>query len=77
MSKKRRFSSVVYQKRREEDQGIKWKWKDVVCIHVLQILTEVITINQDLLEKLFEDVKVNPRLRTNFDLRISAEDGSQ
>ena len=35
------------------------------------------TINQELLEKLFEEAKGNPRLRTNFDLRTSAEDGSQ
>ena len=35
------------------------------------------TINQELLEKLFEEAKVNPRLRTNLDLRTSAEDGSQ
>ena len=35
------------------------------------------TINQELLEKLFEGAKVNPRLRTNLDLRTSAEDGSQ
>jgi len=35
------------------------------------------TINQELLYKLFEEAKGNPRLRTNFDLRTSAEDGSQ
>lgn len=35
------------------------------------------TINQELLEKLFEEAKVNPRLRTNLDLRTSAEDSSQ
>ena len=35
------------------------------------------TINQKLLEKLFEEARVNPRLRTNLDLRTSAEDGSQ
>ena len=35
------------------------------------------TINQELLEKLFEGAKVNPRLRTNLDLRTSTEDGSQ
>ena len=34
-------------------------------------------INPELLDKLFEDAKVNPRLRTNLDLRTSAEDGSQ
>ena len=35
------------------------------------------TINQELLEKLFEGAEVNPRLRTNLDLRTSTEDGSQ
>ena len=35
------------------------------------------TINQELLEKLFEEAKVNPRLRTNLDLRTSVEDSSQ
>ena len=35
------------------------------------------TITQDLLDKLFEEAKGNPRLRTNLDLRTSAEDGSQ
>lgn len=35
------------------------------------------TINQELLDKLFEEAKGNPRLRTNFDLRTSAEDSSQ
>ena len=35
------------------------------------------TINQELLEKLFEEAKGNARLRTNLDLRTSAEDGSQ
>ena len=35
------------------------------------------TINQELLEKLFEQAKENPRLRTNLDLRTTAEDGSQ
>ena len=35
------------------------------------------TITKELLEKLFEEAKVNPRLRTNYDLRTSAEDGSQ
>ena len=35
------------------------------------------TINQDLLERLFEEAKVNARLRINLDLRTSAEDGSQ
>ena len=32
------------------------------------------TINQELLEKLFEEAKVNPRLRTNLDLRTSAKE---
>ena len=32
-------------------------------------------INQDLLDKLFEEAKGNPRLRTNLDLRTSTEDG--
>ena len=35
------------------------------------------TIDKELLEKLFEEAKANPRLRTNFDLRTSEEDGSQ
>ena len=35
------------------------------------------TISKELLDKLFEEAKVNPRLRTNLDLRTSAEDGSQ
>ena len=35
------------------------------------------TITQDLLDKLFDEAKMNPRLRTNLDLRTSAEDGSQ
>ena len=35
------------------------------------------TINQELLDKLFDEAEVNPRLRTNLDLRTSAEDGSQ
>ena len=35
------------------------------------------TINQKLLEKLFEEARVNHRLRTNLDMRTSAEDGSQ
>ena len=35
------------------------------------------TITKELLEKLFEEAKGNPRLRTNLDLRTSAEDGSQ
>ena len=38
---------------------------------------ENMTITKELLEKLFEEAKVNPRLRTNLDLRTSAEDGSQ
>ena len=35
------------------------------------------TINKELIEKLLEEAKGNPRLRTNLDLRTSAEDGSQ
>ena len=35
------------------------------------------TITQDLLDKLFEEAKKNPRQRMNLDLRTSAEDGSQ
>ena len=35
------------------------------------------TITQELLDKLFDEAKGNPRLRTNLDLRTSAEDGSQ
>ena len=35
------------------------------------------TINQELLKKLFDEAMVNPRLRTNLDLRTSAVDGSQ
>ncbi len=35
------------------------------------------TITKELIEKLFEEAKGNPRLRTNLDLRTSAEDGSQ
>ena len=35
------------------------------------------TIDQELLDKLFADAKTNPRLRTNLDLRTSSEDGSQ
>ena len=34
-------------------------------------------INKELLNKLFEQAKVNPRLRQNFDLRTSANDNSQ
>lgn len=34
-------------------------------------------INKDLIDKLFEEAKENPRLRQNLDLRTSAEDGSQ
>ena len=37
----------------------------------------MMTINQESLEKLFEEAKVNPRLRMNLDMRTSAEDGSQ
>ena len=35
------------------------------------------TINQELLDKLFEEERVNPRLRTNLVLRTSSDDGSQ
>ena len=35
------------------------------------------TINQELLDNLFEEAKANPRLRMNLDLRTTAEDGSQ
>ena len=35
------------------------------------------TINQELLDNLFEEAKENPRLRMNLDLRTTAEDGSQ
>lgn len=35
------------------------------------------TINQELLDKLFEEAKASERLRMNLDLRDSAEDGSQ
>lgn len=35
------------------------------------------TINQELTDKLFDEAKVNPRLRTNLDLRTSSEDNSQ
>lgn len=34
-------------------------------------------INKELLDKLFEQAKENPRLRQNFDLRTSANDNSQ
>ena len=37
----------------------------------------MIEINKDLLNELFEAAKVNPRLRQNYDLRTSAEDGGQ
>ena len=40
-------------------------------------MKRIMTITQDLLDKLFEEAKGNPRLRTNLDLRTSAEDGSQ
>ena len=40
-------------------------------------MIEIMTINQELLKKMFEEAEVNPRLRTNLDLRTSAEDGSQ
>ena len=34
-------------------------------------------INKELLNKLFEQAKVNPRLRQNLDLRTSPSDTSQ
>lgn len=34
-------------------------------------------INKDLIDKLFDEAKENPRLRQNLDLHTSAEDGSQ
>ena len=34
-------------------------------------------INKDLIDKLFDEAKENPRLRQNLDLRTSAEDSSQ
>lgn len=34
-------------------------------------------ITQELLDRLTEEAKANPRLRVNYDLRNSAEDGSQ
>lgn len=34
-------------------------------------------INQELIDKLLEQAKENPRLRTNLDLRTSNKDGSQ
>jgi cupin fold WbuC family metalloprotein len=37
----------------------------------------MIEINKDLLNELLEAAKVNPRLRQNYDLRTSAEDGGQ
>ena len=37
----------------------------------------MITINDKLIEELFEQAKENPRLRMNYDLRTSAEDNSQ
>ena len=35
------------------------------------------TIDEKLLKQLFDQAVVNPRLRVNYDLRNSAEDGSQ
>lgn len=35
------------------------------------------TIDEKLLKQLFNQAAVNPRLRMNFDLRTSSEDGSQ
>ena len=34
-------------------------------------------ITQELLDRLMEEAKASPRLRVNYDLRYSAEDGSQ
>ena len=34
-------------------------------------------INKQLIDSLFEQAKANPRLRQNYDLRTSSEDGSQ
>lgn len=34
-------------------------------------------LNKELLDNLFEQAKMNPRLRQSFDLRTSAEDNSQ
>ena len=46
-------------------------------LNFLNFNIEDMTINQELLEELFEEAKGNPRLRTNLDLRTSAENGSQ
>lgn len=35
------------------------------------------TIDKSLISRLFEEAAVNPRLRVNYDLRTSSEDGSQ
>ena len=37
----------------------------------------VMKITQELLDRLTEEAKASPRLRVNYDLRNSAEDGSQ
>ena len=37
----------------------------------------MIEINESLVAELLEAAKVNPRLRQNYDLRTSAEDGGQ
>ena len=34
-------------------------------------------INKDLISQLLKEAAVNPRLRQNYDLRTSANDGSQ
>lgn len=39
--------------------------------------TTIMEINKELLEKLFDQARHNPRLRQNFDLRTSADDNSQ
>ena len=38
---------------------------------------EIQTLNKDLLQQLHKDAKANDRLRMNFDLRTTSEDGSQ
>ena len=38
---------------------------------------EVQLINEELLKELYDKATVNGRLRQNFDMRTSAEDGSQ
>ena len=45
--------------------------------HLTNSLTHMITIDNELLDSLFEQAKASERKRMNFDLRTSAEDGSQ